>query len=213
MYRVIGYYVCEIMTCNRPDESGDRMISVSGCFGGIHPDLSCCFFEENREDECEEYCAKWNLNREKLGQLKWDIGKLFDHRLGIDGRFLSKADAEYFAQTYFSENECVVVCVSTTDEYYDVLKKEFIETGIANNNILSYDLDESQLLGFDILGWDISGFHTFLCNNLQSILPSVRFNAINLLDNDFEEVKGFARQIQGKGEPVEWIPCRIGKCC
>ncbi len=33
---------------------------------------------------------------------------------------------------------------------------------------------------------------------------------VGLLCNVFSEVEGFTRQIQGKGEPVEWIPCRIG---
>ena len=56
----------------------------------------------------------------------------------------------------------------------------------------------------------IAGFHSFLCNSLQKELPDVRFNDVGLLGNVFSEVEGFTRQIQGKGEPVEWIPSRIG---
>ncbi len=60
-------------------------------------------------------------------------------------------------------------------------------------------------------GWMwIAGFHSFLCNSLQKELPVIRFNDVGLLGNVFSEVEGFTRQIQGKGEPVEWIPCRIG---
>lgn len=33
---------------------------------------------------------------------------------------------------------------------------------------------------------------------------------MGMLDFDFPEVARFADQIKGKGEPVEWIPCRIG---
>jgi len=32
------------------------------------------------------------------------------------------------------------------------------------------------------------------------------------MENEFETVQDFTKKIQGKGEPVEWIPCRIGKC-
>ncbi len=31
-----------------------------------------------------------------------------------------------------------------------------------------------------------------------------------LVTTEGENVQDFAKQIQGKGEPVEWIPCRIG---
>ena len=56
----------------------------------------------------------------------------------------------------------------------------------------------------------IGGFHSFLCNSLQKELSGARFNNVGLLDNVFQEVEGFVHQIKGKGEPVEWIPCRIG---
>ena len=56
----------------------------------------------------------------------------------------------------------------------------------------------------------IGGFHSFLCNSLQKELPEARFNDVGLLSNVFQEAEEFARQIEGKGEPVEWIPCRIG---
>lgn len=65
---------------------------------------------------------------------------------------------------------------------------------------------------YDILGWDISGFHTFLCNSLHKELKMPRFNKHCLLENEFKSVQDFAKQIQGKGEPVEWVPCRIGRC-
>lgn len=213
MYRIIGYYICEkLKTSNRLRENSEQMISVSDCFGGIHPDLSCCFFTNDKKDDRYKYCKKWNLDGDELTSLQRDIGGIFGRRLGVDGRFLTKADAQYFLKKYFSEDKCVVVSVSTTDEYYDTLKNELTETSGANNSFFCDNIDESELLGFDILGWDISGFHTFLCNNLQSALPAAKFNKLILLENDYEEVKEFAKQIQDMGEPVEWIPCRIGKC-
>ena len=61
-----------------------------------------------------------------------------------------------------------------------------------------------------ILGWDSAGFHSFLCNSLQIGLPGVKFNNIGLLTNDFCDVISYAEQIKGLGEPVEWLPCRLG---
>lgn len=34
---------------------------------------------------------------------------------------------------------------------------------------------------------------------------------LGLLQNDLREVEGFSDQIQGKGEPVVWIPCRVSE--
>lgn len=80
------------------------------------------------------------------------------------------------------------------------------------NNFFSGEIDSNELLGYDILGWDISGFHSFLCNSLHKESETLRFNKFCLMENEFETVQDFTKKIQGKGEPVEWIPCRIGKC-
>lgn len=58
----------------------------------------------------------------------------------------------------------------------------------------------------------MDSFHSFLCNELQKMLPNASFNSYGLLENTFDEVVAFSYQIQGYGEPVEWILCRIGKC-
>lgn len=54
------------------------------------------------------------------------------------------------------------------------------------------------------------GFHSFLCNSLQVGLPGVKFNDAGLLANNFRDVISYTGQIEGLGEPVEWIPCRLG---
>ena len=101
-----------------------------------------------------------------------------------------------------------MVSISTTMEYYKILLDEL--KGSNSHALMNGENDNSTCLGNDILGWDISGFHSFLCNSLQKELPDIKFNHMGLLDHDFQEVAHFASQIKGKGEPVEWIPCRIG---
>ncbi len=93
----------------------------------------------------------------------------------------------------------------------DVNVDEFLESGELLTDRVELDENgehENPPAGCDILGWDIGGFHSFLCNSLQAELPEAMFNELGLLKNEFGEVADFARRIQGKGEPVEWIPCR-----
>lgn len=213
MYRVFGYYICEKLVV--PDFlgiKGDEMITVSDCFSGIHPDLTYCYFINNRKKERIEYHKKWHINEEKAVMLQNDIHSMFERCLAIDGRFLNLEDAKRIREKYFDENKCVIVSISTIEEYYKVLTEELNENSCGINNFFSGVLDKNILLGYDILGWDISGFHTFLCNGLHKEFELIRFNKYCLLENDFEVIQNFAKQIQGKGEPVEWIPCRIGIC-
>lgn len=211
MYNVIGYYICEHI---KPPQFlctlSNAMLSVSNCFECVHPKLDLCFFENNKIIEKEEYLKKWNLCGNKLSQLMNKIATLFGKRLNTDGMFTHLSDAQYFYNTYFSDRNCTIVSLSTTKYFIDILKNE-----ISCNCKLDIDyanIDENELIGFDILGWDIGGFHSFLCNSLQEDLPSAKFNRWLLLQNTFDEIKDFSNQIQGLGEPVEWIPFRLGKC-
>lgn len=153
MYKTIGYYICGLI--ETPEFVGFRnewMLSVSECFGGVHPDLSCCYFQNNLRNQRMEYRKKLNLKDNIFDKMQKEIGDMFEKELAIDGRFLNLTDAQYFCS------------------------------------------------------------HSFLCNHLHKELPTARFNQYGLLDNSFEEVIEFSNQIEGKGEPVEWIPCRIGSC-
>lgn len=211
MFKIFGYYICEKISV--PDFLGiksDEMITISGCFSGIHPDLSYCYFNNIRKQERMEYQEKWKLHSDKVTMLQNDIHNMFEKSLAIDGRFLNLEDAKKICMNYFDANKCVIVSVSTTEEYYKVLTEELSENSSGINNFFSGVEDKNSMLGYDILGWDFSGFHTFLCNSLHKELEMPRFNKYCLLDNDFEVVEDFAKQIQGKGEQVEWIPCRIG---
>ena len=213
MYRIFGYYICEKMAIpNFLSIKGDEMITVSDCFSGIHPNLTYCYFSNPQRQERVEYLTKWNINEEKAILLEHDINSMFENSLSIDGRFLHLSDAQRICKNYFDSNQCVIVSVSTTAEYYDIITNEIRENANGRYDFFTDVFDENDLLGYDILGWDLSGFHTFLCNGLHRESELLKFNKYCLLENDFETVQNFAKDIRDKGEPVEWIPCRIGIC-
>ena len=213
MYKIVGYYICEKLDIpNFLGIRGDELISVSGCFSAIHPDLTYCYFINDRKNERIEYHEKWNITEEKAIELQKDIHSIFESCLAIDGRFLNLEDAKKIREKYFTTSECMIVSVSTTEEYYEILTEELSESSCGINNFFSGEIDSNELLGYDILGWDISGFHSFLCNSLHKESETLRFNKFCLMENEFETVQDFTKKIQGKGEPVEWSPCRIGKC-
>ncbi len=210
MYRMIGYYICERIKIPCFLKREGKMISVSECFGGIHPKLDTCFFQNSyvSEEERNAYKRRWNLEDEKAGDFIRETGALLGSRLACDGRFSSLSDARRFYDSFFAKGDCILVSVSAEEKYFKFLCGEMQENGCE----LTGCADENALLGYDILGWDTGSFHTFLCNSLQEMLPAAVFNGYGLLENSYDEVLAFAEAVQGYGEPVEWVPCRIGRC-
>lgn len=214
MYKIVGYYICERIPIPGWLHRSGMMLSVSGCFGGIHPRLDTCFFQNDyiAPEEREDYRTRWGLSEAGAGRLASDIGALIGKGLAEDGRFSKIEDAYYFYDTYFLKGQCTLAGLSTTEEYFEMLQKEMMPTGPGTDSLLPGVPDKNEMLGFDILGWDICSFHSFLCNSLHEILSGVRFNHYGLLEHTFEETVAFSNKIQGYGEPVLWVPCRIGKC-
>ena len=208
-YKVIGYYICEL--CDTPEwlqGISRQILSVSGCIGEQHPRWECFMGGWDKKAN-QEYQEKLRLDKEQYRVFSETAKRLFDvGSLDVDSRFLRLSDARDFYERFCRAVSCRVVSVSTAREYYEILAGE-LKSGNSHGRMNGED-DRILCLGNDILGWDISGFHSFLCNSLQKELPDIKFNHVGLLDFDFPEVARFADQIKGKGEPVEWIPCRIG---
>lgn len=208
--KIIGYYICE--TVDLPQYLAGistQLLSVSNCLGELHPKWEY-LFDERHKGKTSEYQKRLQLGDEQYRALVKTARGLFQQgKLSIDCRFLQKSDAQHFYKQFCPAVACRIVSVSTTPIYFKLLAEELKRSG--NLEMLSGRPDNSAPLGCDILGWDIPGFHSFLCNSLHQCLPKAEFNEVGLLKNDFSEVAAFARRIEGMGEPVAWIPCKIGE--
>ena len=144
MYRIIGYYICEkIRVPDYLEIKCDEMITVSGCFSDVHPNLSFCYFINNRKSERIEYHKKWAITKEKATPLQSDIQAIFGKSLAIDGRFSNIEDAKGIRDKYFDSDNCVIVSVSTTEEYYKILTKEISGDSSGINDFFSGVIDET----------------------------------------------------------------------
>ena len=124
-----------------------------------------------------------------------EISQLFGRNLfTADGRFSRKNDAIYFYKKYFNEpTKYILVSVSTKEQYIKTFDDSFqIEKPMTSNN-------EKEIIGCDIIGWDISGFHSFLCNSLNEEFSDIGFNSYGLLNLSYTEVEQMALRIKGMG--------------
>lgn len=207
---VVGYYIVEPVT--KPEVISlpcKQIISASDCISIHHPNLDE-FFWVGKEEKAREYQKKFRLSDDTLFQLKTDISALLDDgKIETDGLFQTRKDAEEIYQKYFSINDDMrIIGILVQAPYVNVLREEMGES------VWSYEQESvpGKPIGFDIIGWDISGWHSYLCNGLQKIIHEkylLKVNDQGLIQNSYEEVIDFAKQIEGMGEPVEWIPVAV----
>lgn len=214
----IGYYICEFIAAPQLLHGiSETILSVSGCIGVQHPDLSGCFWVKPAAAQ-EAYRNTLRLDMEQFAALRKDTAALFQaHLLDTDSRFLRPAEARRFLQKYFRAIDCHLLYVSAEAPHAallrEILQQEHQPISACNTYTEAVPPDcATKLLGCDILGRDMGGFHSFLCNSLHSELPAARFHSNGLLANSYAETAAFAERIQGLGEPVTWIPCEIREC-
>lgn len=142
--------------------------------------------------------------------LKKDVSRLLDDgKIVTDGLFKNRKDAKEIYQNYFSANDAIrIIGISVQAPYDDVLQEELGNSGW----LYTQENVQGKPLGFEIIGWDISGWHSYLCNGLQKIIEEkylLKVNDQGLIQNSYEEVVDFAKRIEGMGEPVEWVPVAV----
>lgn len=214
-FGTVGYYISEpVLKPEYLSLNCKQLLSISSCLCDIHPDLNGCFWKNHKEYRIE-YNTKLNLSEEQAVSLEKDVSKLFNSNLiDIDGRFVNYSDAVNFYKKYMmycSTAKIIQVRMSIkdmnelTDEYDWNQSMKLPESNIIHGDYL----------GCEIVGFDFSGFHSYLCNSLEKDILhkySVTINDYGILQNEYSEVNTFTESIQGKGEPVTWRTCLLYDC-
>lgn len=203
----IGYYICRCEECPKYlNNLSDMILSVSDCMCIHEPQIDLSHGWKLNGDNKDYIDKNFECAADYL-RMSEEINRLFNnHLFFIDGRFLRFDDAKYFFDTYFNSGDYKLIVARMATKYKELLCDDF-----AMNNECAYE-NLYEHLGCDIIGWDISGFHSFLCNSLQENYPNLRFNKYGLINEDYSVAEDIAMEIQGKGEPVEWIPVEILLC-
>ena len=196
----------------------EKVLTVSNCICDLHPDLTGCFWD-NRAEEQKAYQKTLGLSDSEFSDMKKAVADLFENqRFETDSRFYSQADAHLFMKKYlYNLLELKVICLAIEDEYKNILCEEVPQGMKPSPNIPSIFTDEKiagKLLGYDILGWDCSAFHSYLCNGFEKVFSQkypLKINELGMIQNPYEEVKDVAGCLDG-GEPVIWLPFFIYEC-
>ncbi len=202
---IIGYYICEYTFS--PSFLGGiakKNISISTCLCNHEPRIFLCHGWKPDGDQ-QEYIDCFS-SKETYIKMSEEITDLFKKCLfDTDGRFLRKENALYFYKKYFNDSKHILVSVCAKEEYIKLLDDDF---NIEKNPVNEMD---GNIIGYDIIGWDISNFHSFLCNSLEKQFLDAKFNSYGLLDETYSKAEQMSFSIQGMGEPVDWMPVILHK--
>lgn len=206
-WMLLGYYICRCEECPEYlNNLSDMILSVSDCMCTHEPQIDLSHGWKPNGDNKDYIDKNFECTADYL-RMSEEINRLFNNNLFFtDGRFLRLDDAKYFFDTYFNSGDYKLIVARMDTKYKELLCDDFT----MNNECTGENLYEQ--LGCDIIGWDISGFHSFLCNSLQENYPTLRFNKYGLINENYSVAEDIAMEIQGQGEPVEWIPVEILLC-
>ncbi|MDR2888919.1 MAG: hypothetical protein LBV33_03650 [Lachnospiraceae bacterium] len=208
-----GYYIIEPVS--KPNHIAlpcEWVLSASGCICDHHPSLTGCFWQ-NHTDKQTKYKKLLRLSDTDFENMKKHVSHLFnEQRLDSDSRFANFSDAHDFYSQYLSHlSKARIVSIALEGVYQAAFLGEIKDT--YNPLLPSKDQPPyGQWLGYDLLGWDYGGFHTYLCNRLDQDIAEkypLIVNELGLIQNPYSEVRKFSEHIADKGEPVLWLPFAV----
>jgi hypothetical protein len=208
-----GYYIVEPMPT--PEYVGlkcGRILTATDCICNLHPSLSDTFGINSKQEQ-SKYQKMLGLSEEMFGELKDTVSRLFDMcKIDFDSRFACLSDALDLTKKYlYNLSEIKIISIALENEFKDI----FLEDVAEDLKIPAFSderKNDGVFLGFDILGYDQCSFHSYLCNGLSKDIANryhLEINDYGLIQNPYSQVKEFAEYIQGKGEPVDWLPFAV----
>ncbi len=210
--KLFSYYIIESEAKPKAFEiDSESLLSVSPCIASHHPNLDMIYFD-NDYDGQERYRRDLELTHKQFDDLKNDIEKLLqDGKLKSEGMFLYLDDAVEIYKKYFANTtKLTLVAVGLDEAFVEILYDEVEDI----KTVIDLDNDKFKIIGHEIIGFDIGGFHSYLCNSLNNEIEkqyTIKFNKLGLIENSYEDVIEFAKLIKDKGEPVEWLPVSLYK--
>jgi len=207
-----GYYIVEpIQTTTWLHLNCPQVVTITECICNVHPLLRGTFWL-NCEKQQSEYKESLGLSAEEFASLKEATVYLYDNRrLDVDARFRELEDAVLIYNKYlYNLPRLKVVSIALDKTYRDIFFTE--AEGRLNAPVLNRPKADGHFIGYDILGWDYSYFHSYLCNSLHEDISEkypLEINEYGLIQNSYSQVEEFARYIDGLGEPVIWLPFAV----
>lgn len=200
-----------------------RLVSASHCIVDIVPDAWAVEWGAYNERARQREASKFGITPDTLPQvIRWVTDRIDSHDIGWPAVFNSTDVARQFADQFLSNNhDIVLIGIGLSRTLVNTFLEEEkppVEYGTPGvyEALTQYNSLESgaEVLGFEVLGFDTSHFHSWLCNGLEVDCNrelEIRPNSYGFIDT-FEEASAcaeYASRDDVGAEPAFWQPWLI----
>lgn len=202
----------------------ERILTQSDCLGAMAPAAWSIRWVTETDEKRRATGGKFGLMGADLDRfVDWTTAAIQQDILGWPGVFFDVDAALAAKKDFFADNDDVVLCgvgIAEGDVAAFVVETETTGpqegmTGIGAAVRLGLPPDpRGELVGFDVLGWDMGGFHSYICNGLQDDFRDqlgATPNARGLYDTMSEAAAcaQFAGLDSTGAEPGLWLPWEV----
>ena len=202
----------------------DTILSASQCFTDFYPDISVLWGHSNEAKQ--KYAQQLNISQSTYEEMEKWVGDNFSDKfkagtLEYPDVFTTIEIAREFLSKFLSHlTDAKIIGIGLPEEYVE----EFIE--FENNpeekqygieqlllRRITIEENDSKMLGNEVLGFDMTFFHSYLCSGLEKDYKS--HYGFTLNENGFistlEEAIRFCDYFNDEelGEPVLYLPWGI----
>lgn len=200
----------------------EKIVSISQCICDVVPGIWGLSWVKDREKDIDRIMDVFEMSYAEFLKLEeWVTEKFDEGKYGWQHGFSELNFAKEFAEIFLTRvKEYWIFSIGLSQSEVKLFLEEEAPQGNIGNTLI-YNmlckgklLDMSNLMGFDILGYDMGGFHSYLCNGLEKDLKekfNITPNKYGLYDNYELLLKGaeYISTDEVGAEPALWQPWAI----
>ena len=199
------------------DLTPEHICSLSDCLCEQFPGIYGLSWAEVEKNERFEWQKKTGLSRDQLKELVEEYEDAFEfENVGWGGVYQNLETARHFLTKYLKPKNWRILGIYTTASYCAELIESEKEAGQKNGQVLALEKEiilkpDVSIMGFDVLGFECGGAHSFLCNNLDQIFSNqlkINLNDAGLIDKwELAEAgSAYCNDPDNNAEPLFWAP-------
>lgn len=189
------------------------VLSASRCICSFYPDINLIWSESDKKRE--NYRKSLGLDISTYIKMEQWVNEEFEKKFYFPDVFNSYECAVEFIHNFLSnENNLKIIGIALPNIYKNIFleDQDDLTYGVCNNINQSLGIgSKGMILGYEILGFESGGFHSYICNGLEDDYYDkykLKLNSYGLIST-LEEAKiltDFTNdEIEGT-EPVLWLP-------
>lgn len=226
-YILGGYFVIQAAarsSCMNINLLPDKILSVSECVCNVIPNTWALSWTSKTIEDIEQADYNRQLLDVELIQLEeWTTQQFNKGNIGWQYGFSNLVTAQEFCKKFLkTKDDIYILGIGLSQEDTTIFIEEEEPTK-GMGSTLVYDvlcrnevIDSTELLGFDVLGFDIGYFHSYICNGLENEFNArfdIKPNEYGLY-NSYSAARLAAKYLmtdEAQVEPALWLPWVVCK--